>query len=334
MNQMKTDISAITTPIKIPSDVSTQKSDNFMYVPVPSPRLLGRNNLVAIIPAYNEEIVIASVVLRAKMYLDNVIVVDDGSRDMTAELARLAGADVIALPINTGKANAIMEGFKRAKEMNYSTIVMLDGDGQHDPRDILKVAEPVMRGEADLVIGSRYLNNDKNTPKYRRIGQKTLDFFTNFASETTTTDSQSGFRALSRAALDNLDFASEGYGIESDMIAHFSERNLRITEVPISVRYEVPHKHKKHPFSHGLEVLGDIFGFIGYKRPIWIFGVPGATIAIIGIIAGFFAYTEYYLTTRFPFTLTMGSALAIVSGLLLITTGLILNSLIQFIRKP
>jgi glycosyltransferase involved in cell wall biosynthesis len=334
MNEMKTHISAIPTSIKIPSDIAIQKSDKFLYMPKSGTRFPGRNNLVAIIPAYNEEIVIASVVLRAKMYLDDIIVVDDGSHDMTAELARLAGAEVIALPTNKGKANAIMEGFRRAKEMNYSTIVMLDGDGQHDPKDILRVAEPVIKGEADLVIGSRYLENDKNTPKYRRIGQKTLDFFTNFASETMTTDSQSGFRALSQAALDNLDFASEGYGLESDMIAHFSERNLRIKEVPISVRYEVPHKHKKHPISHGLEVLGDIFGFIGYKRPIWIFGTTGVTIVTFGIIFGFFAYSEYYLTTRFPFTLTLGSVLAIVSGLLLITTGLILNSLVQFIRKP
>ncbi len=234
----------------------------------PAPGKAGPGAFAVVAPAYNEALVIGSVVLLAKKHTDRVIVVDDGSTDRTAETARLAGADVIRMPQNGGKAKAMMAGFARARELGYEAVVMLDGDGQHDPEEIPIVAAPVLAGVADLVIGSRFLEARAEIPAYRRAGQIVLNGFTNLSVDGgfAMTDSQSGFRALSRRALENLTFASDGYNIESDMIAHVAPLDLRITEVPISVTYDVPHKHKKNPVSHGFGVLARILGLIGSRR--------------------------------------------------------------------
>ena len=297
--------------------------------PSPEPRL------AAIIPAYNEGLVIGSVVLQARKHADRVIVVDDGSLDRTAETARLAGADVIRFEENGGKARAMMAGFARARELGYEAVVMLDGDGQHNPDEIPAVAAPVLAGEADLVIGSRFLDIKADIPKYRVAGQKVLNGFTNLSTDGgfATTDSQSGFRALSRRALENLTFSSEGYSIESDMIAHFAPLGLAMTEVPISVTYDVPHKHKKNPVSHGFGVLARIVGLIGYKRPLLSFGIPGVLITLFGIGAEIYTFSEYYRSGAFHYIVFTGGFAALILGLLLVTSGLILNSLVMIVNK-
>ncbi|NQS73548.1 MAG: glycosyltransferase family 2 protein [Methanoculleus sp.] len=296
--------------------------------PSPEPRL------AAIIPAYNEGLVIGSVVLQARKHADRVIVVDDGSSDRTAETARLAGADVIRFEENGGKARAMMAGFARARELGYEAVVMLDGDGQHNPDEIPAVAAPVLAGEADLVIGSRFLDIKADIPKYRVAGQKVLNGFTNLSTDGgfATTDSQSGFRALSRRALENLTFSSEGYNIESDMIAHFAPLGLAMTEVPISVTYDVPHKHKKNPVSHGFGVLARIVGLIGYRRPLLSFGIPGVLITLFGIGAEIYTFSEYYRTAQFHYIVFTGGFAALILGLLLLTSGLILNSLVMITK--
>ena len=296
--------------------------------PSPEPRL------AAIIPAYNEGLVIGSVVLQARKHADRVIVVDDGSSDRTAAIARLAGADVIEMPENGGKAKAMMAGFARARELGYEAVVMLDGDGQHDPEEIPAVAAPVLAGQADLVIGSRFLDIKADIPKYRVAGQKVLNGFTNLSTDGgfATTDSQSGFRALSRRALENLTFSSEGYSIESDMIAHFAPLGLKMAEVPISVTYDVPHKHKLNPVSHGFGVLARIVGLIGYKRPLLSFGIPGVLITLFGIGAEIYTFSEYYRTAQFHYIVFTGGFAALILGLLLLTSGLILNSLVMITK--
>lgn len=291
------------------------------------------NSIVVVIPAYNEELVIGSIVLRARRCAETVIVVDDGSKDDTAEIARLAGADVVVMPGNGGKAAALMAGFKRAKEYSADAVVMMDADGQHNPEEIMAVAAPVLAGEADLVIGSRFLREKSNVPIYRRLGQEVLTLCTNASSTCRTTDSQSGFRALSRRAMANLDFVSEGYSVESDMIAHFAGRGLAISEVPITVRYDVPHQHKKNPVSHGLGVLATIVGLIGYKRPLLTFGIPGLILTCIGIGSGIYAFSVFYGTSQFHYIVFTLGIFTLLLGLLLITTGLILNSLVQIMKS-
>lgn len=289
--------------------------------------------IYAVLPAYNEELVIGSVLLRTKQFVDRVIVVDDGSSDRTAEVAKLAGADVVRLEKNTGKAYALLLGLRHARETGCTVAVMLDADGQHDPGEIQRVAGLVSIGKADLVIGSRFLEENRKIPPYRQIGQKTLDLFTNLGAKTKVTDSQSGFRALSRQALDNLDFKSDGYNVESDMIAHFSAMGLPIMEVPISVTYDVPNKHKLNPVSHGVGVLTRLVDQILYRRPLLLFGLPGIFFITFGLFAGSRAFTEYYATSKFSFPMSMASMLCLIMGMLMIIAGLLLNTLLMIIKE-
>ena len=293
-----------------------------------------QKGLMVVIPAYNEEISIGTVVLLARQYADKIIVVNDGSTDRTADVAMMAGAEVITLDYNTGKAYALLLGLRRARELECKAVVMIDADGQHYARDIPRVAALAMSGEVDLVIGSRFLlAKYRHIPLYRRVGQKTLDIFSNIGAKQRVTDSQSGYRALSRKALDYLDFLSDGYNVESDMIAHFSANGLVLHEVPIEVRYKVPNGHKKHPVSHGMGVLSRMVTLISYRRPLIAFGIPGFVVVIVGLVAGSWAFADYYTTSKFSFTLTMVSAVLLIMGMLLVIAGLILNTLVIIVNE-
>ena len=295
--------------------------------------LIPPKGLCAVLPAYNEELSIGSVVLRTRQYVDRVVVVDDGSSDRTAYIAKLAGAEVIQLDHNTGKAYALLLGLKHARQTGCSIAVMLDADGQHDPSEIQRVVGMVKIGKADLVIGSRFLEKNQNIPGYRQIGQKTLDLFTNIGAKTQVTDSQSGFRALSIQALDNLDFKSDGYDVESDMIAHFAKLGLPIMEVPITVNYNVPNKHKMNPVSHGVGVFTKLITIIGYQRPMLLFGVIGVIFVIIGIGMGFLAFMENTTLSKFPVATSILSSMFFFTGILLMVSGLLLNTLLIIMKQ-
>src|SRR5665647_2745070 len=158
-------------------------------------------HIAVILPAYNEEVSIGSIVLLTRIQADKVIVVDDGSTDRTAAVARKAGAEVIVHEVNMGKGRALKTGFEAAAGADI--IVTMDSDGQHDPAEIPKLVILIIEEDADMVNGSRYLNGvDKNTPAYRRIGQTVLDGFTNINSGLKITDSQSGFRAFAASTID------------------------------------------------------------------------------------------------------------------------------------
>ncbi len=160
-----------------------------------------------ILPAYNEEISIGSMVHLARLYVDKVIFVDDGSSDRTAEIARKAGAEVIVHEVNRGKGGALKTGFETAVILGADIIVTMDSDGQHNPAEIPKLVAPIIEGEAEVVNGSRYLDSLRtNTPAYRRVGQTILDNFTNINSGIKIMDSQSGFRAFAASTIGNFRF--------------------------------------------------------------------------------------------------------------------------------
>jgi glycosyltransferase involved in cell wall biosynthesis len=291
-----------------------------------------KGRVIAIIPAFNEELTIAMVVHLTAKYVSQVLVVDDGSSDRTAEIASLAGSEVIRHETNKGKATALKTGLQKAKELGYPFVVMLDADGQHNPDEIPAVIYPVFCNSADMVIGSRYLNSTTITPVYRRIGQKTIDFATNFGNTVKISDTQSGFRALNISRFDFDSFRSTGYNLESDMILFFKERNLRMMEVPITVRYDVPYKHKKNPVYHGLDIIMHIIGLISYRRPLLTFGVPGTLFVIVGFISGGYVFQRLVYEGVYHYILSMAVVLFMVLGLLLITTALILNSIIKIVE--
>lgn len=213
-------------------------------------------NVVAIIPAYNEEKALADVIGKTLDYVDEVIVVDDGSSDKTSEVAVEAGARVIKHSVNLGKGEALKSGFKAIDD--DSIIITIDGDGQHNPNEIPDLVRPIIEDGADLVNGSRYMNGpEENTPAYRRVGQKVLDIATNISAGTKVTDSQSGFRAFSSKSKNVFRFKDTGFGIESEMLVDAAEAGLKIVEVPITVRYDLDGS-TKDPITHGVGVLFNI----------------------------------------------------------------------------
>ena len=291
-----------------------------------------RPQVVAVVPAYNEEIAIGSVVLGALSSVDEVIVVDDCSRDRTYELAKRAGARVIRMPENGGKAKALITGLREAERSGCQVAVMLDGDGQHRVEDIEAVVQPVLDGEADLVIGSRFLGEQSGIPRYRVFGQRVINSLSNVSSKVDVTDSQSGMRALSRKALRSLNFRSEGYNVESDMITHFSDLGLAITEVPIHVRYDVPNGHKEGATSMGMKLLGNVVSMIGYKRPLLLFGVPGAITVLAGVVVAGLTFFDIYLFGSFLAQALVGVAMFLI-GSFFVVSGLTLNSLTLMMKS-
>lgn len=287
--------------------------------------------ITAILPAYNEEVSIGSMVLRTWQYVDRVLVVDDGSTDHTAEVARLAGAEVIRHPQNMGKGAALRTGFDNVD--GAGVVVTMDTDGQHDPSDIPKLVEPILHGEADMVNGSRYINGRKtSTPAYRRAGQIVLDKVTNLDCGLAITDTQSGFRAFAAHTGDAFRFQENGLAIESEMLADAAKAGFRIREVEIGVRYDV-NCSKKHPLSHGLEVMARVLHDVEMKRPLFWFTLPGVTIGGAGIGMGVYFIYNYLNGVGLQFGPTMLASLLMIAGAFMALTGIVLHSIALMINE-
>ena len=277
-------------------------------------------------PAYNEEQYIGSMVLQSRKYADDILVVDDGSIDRTAEIAKLAGATVIQHPIQKGKGAVVQSILLEAKKRAPDILVLLDADYQHNPDEIPNLLKFVREGY-DLVIGSRVLQVEK-TPRYRNIGRKILLYSTRILSGQRVSDSESGFRALSSKAISNLSLRENGFAIESEMIACAKDKHLKIIEVPISNIY-TKDGSTLNPVRHGLGVFLRIFVMISERRPLFFFGLGGGIITILGIIAG--ARVLWVFTTSGGVTVgtILLSVLLLTVGIFSMFTGLILNVLVK-----
>ncbi len=289
--------------------------------------------VTAILPAYNEEVSIGSIVLHARQHADKVIVIDDGSTDRTSEVARLAGAEVFLHSTNMGKGAALKTGFEKASENGAKVIVTLDSDGQHDPEEIPKLVAPILEGTADIVNGSRYLNgNGKSTPFYRRIGQTVLDRATNLNSGFNITDTQSGFRAFARHTLPVFRFRSNGLAIESEMLMDAANAGLRVKEVEIGVRYDVDCS-TENPVSHGLRVLVKILEDMELNRPLYYFTAPGLVISAVGLGMGLDFLQDFYLGGSLMFGPTLLMIVMTLVGTFMAFTGIILHSVSRLINE-
>ena len=282
--------------------------------------------ILAGIAAYNEARYVGSIVLQARQYVDEVIVIDDGSTDNTAGVAELAGAAVVRHAQNRGKGAAIQSILAEAKKRNPDVLVLLDADAQHDPNEIPVLIKPISEG-FDLVIGSREAQEDK-TPRYRRIGKKVIFHSSRIASKTKVYDSESGFRALSPKAINELELKANGFAVESEMITLAADKNLKITEVPISNIY-TKDGSTLHPIRHGIDVLSRIIVMISERRPLFIFGLAGGILLVIGLVFGFRVINIAAATGNLAIGSAVLTALFIIAGILSIFTGIILNALIR-----
>lgn len=287
-------------------------------------RSLSERGVIAVIPAYNEERFIGSVVLQTRRFVETVIVVDDGSADTTGEIARAAGALVLTHERNRGKGKALETGLKKARELLPGAVVILDADGQHLPSEIPQILEPILSGEADMVVGSRYLNGNSRVPLVRILGHRVFNSLTNHTSGVHLTDSQNGFRAFSGRVLNALSFHSNGFSVESEMQFLAREYGWKVKEVPITVRYT--DKPKRPVFIHGLVVLDGILKFIGRRRPLVSFSIMGLLLLLTGLGWGFCVVEIYRRTLQLAVGYALICVMLIILGATSLSTGIILHS--------
>lgn len=288
--------------------------------------------ITAVLPAFNEEVSIGSIVLHTRQHADHVIVIDDGSKDHTVEMAQLAGAEVICHPVNQGKGAALKTGFKAALRNGTKVIVTIDTDGQHDPEEIPRLVAPILAGEADMVNGSRYLNGkDKSTPFYRRIGQTLLDKVTNLNCGLKISDTQSGFRAFAVHTAHVFRFKQNGLAIESEMLKDAANAGLRIKEVEIGVRYDVDCS-TENPLSHGLKVLVKVLYDMELNRPLYYFTAPGMVFTIVGVGMGLNYLDSFYLGGSSTFGPILLLTMLTLIGFFMAFTGIILHSVSRLIK--
>lgn len=302
----------------------------FVQCTVTQPVANSSHKSIAVIPAHNEDRFIGSVVLKTRHYVDHVIVVDDGSTDQTARIAEEAGAILVRHATNQGKAEAVNSGLRRARDLNATIVILIDADGQHDPSEIPHVLAPIEQGQADLVVGSRFLGTRSRIPRWRILGQHALTLATNVASGVSLTDSQSGYRALSRKALDTLTFRPHGgFSIESEMQFLIGKHGLTVVEVPVHMTYE--EGPKRNPFTHGFQVLNGIVAMVGQHRPLLFFGIPGLLFLIVGLSLGLIVVDRYNTYQQLALGYALISVLLDIIGIQTLFTGIVLHSIRAFL---
>jgi glycosyltransferase involved in cell wall biosynthesis len=281
--------------------------------------------VVAIVPAYNEERFIGSVVLKTKKHVDAVLVIDDGSTDDTSEIAQAAGAVVVRHYRNRGKGNALNTGFQKVRELDPDAVILIDGDGQHLAEEIPVVVGPVLRGEADIVVGSRYMEEKGGVPRHRVLGHWAFTSMTNLLSGVSLSDSQNGFRAFSRQAVDEIVFSSGGFSVESEMQFLAGDHKLRVVEAPVTALY--PDAPKRNVVAHGLMVLNGILRLIGQYRPLLFFGGPGVFLLLCGVTWGAWVVDIFRRKQELAAGYAMISVLLSIVGMLALSTGITLHSI-------
>ena len=292
--------------------------------------------IIAGIPAYNEEKTIAKVILLAQKHVDAVVVCDDGSQDLTADIAEKLGAIVIKHEKNMGYGVAIQTLFEKAKALNADLLLTLDADGQHDAREIPKLIQPILGNKADIVIGSRFLQQNSGIPFYRRFGIKVLTKMTNSSRQKGgLTDAQCGFRAYNRKAIESLTLEEQGMGVSAEVLLKARDLGLVVTEVPVEVRYKGLETSTFNPFKHGLGVISTIIKMVVEERPLMYLGIPGAALLGLGMFFGLWTLQLYYISEphRIVTNVALASLAFTLIGIFCIFTAITLYAILRAIKR-
>ena len=285
------------------------------------------------IPAYNEEKTIASIILKLQKVADKIIICNDGSSDLTGEIAEKLGAIVINHSKNLGYGAGIRSIFLKSKELDVDILVTFDADGQHRIEDIQNVIFPLQKNEADIVIGSRFIGqNNDNVPKYRKVGIKTITNVANSATDLNISDSQSGFRAYSKKVLQEIIPSEYGMGVSTEILIKANQKKFKIKEVPIIVLYDGD-TSTHHPVSHGISVLMSTMKFISIEHPLKFYGTPG--IIFLGVGLFFILWTlQLFADTRQIITnVSLIGIGSVIIGTMLTMTSIMLYSLVNVVRE-
>lgn len=289
------------------------------------------------IPANNEENSIAQVILNALKFSDAVIVCDDGSTDYTGHIAGRLGADVIRHEKKRGYGAAIASLFKRAREFGADIIVTLDADGQHNPSEIPKIVEPILKDKADLVIGSRFVKTGSNgeMPFYRRFGAKFITRLVNSSSKNEISDAQSGFRAYNKKAMQQLSVSETGMGASVELLMKAGKMGLKVCEVASSCKYhnrEISNS-SEHPITHGASVVMSIIRLIVEEKPFTVLGIPGILFFLIGFAFGVWTLQIYAVEHLITTNIALAALSFVVIGFFMLTTGIVLYAIQRLSKK-
>ena len=285
------------------------------------------------VPAFNEEKNIAQIIKNLKNIAHTVIVCNDGSSDDTGKIAENLGAIVINHPHNLGYGGAIRSLFLKARELDCEMLVTLDSDGQHRIEDILPVSEPIIKNQADLVVGSRFLTgNQENIPKYRKAGIKMITKLANVSLDESVTDSQSGFRAYGKKILSEITPLEKGMGVSNEILIKSNKKGFKISEVPIIVSYEGD-TSTQNPISHGASVIMSTLKFISIDHPLKFYGIPGLIFLVIGLIFTILTIQGFTETRQILLSTAVIGVGTIIFGTVLLMTSIILYSIVNLIRE-
>ena len=285
------------------------------------------------IPAFNEEKNIAAIITKLADITDTIIVCNDGSSDLTSDIAEKMGAFVINHEKNLGYGAAIRSIFLKAKELDGDILVTFDADGQHRIEDIEQVTKPIIDQEADLVIGSRFLDeSEKEVPRYRKVGIKVITKITNASIKKQLTDSQSGFRAYSKKVLNELNPSELGMGISTEILIKASAKNFKISEVPIKITY-FGDTSTHNPITHASSVILSTIKFTSIEHPLKFYGIPSIIFFIIGMSFTYFAAQYYTEIGRLNTNLTIVAAGTVLIAVVLLITSILLYSLVSVVRE-
>ncbi|MGY5148914.1 MAG: glycosyltransferase family 2 protein [Candidatus Nitrosopumilus sp. bin_68KS] len=284
------------------------------------------------IPAFNEEKNIAAILLKLKEISPEIIVCDDGSKDLTAKISEELGATVIQHERNFGYGASIRTIFLKAKEMKADVLITFDADGQHRVEDISKVLEPIENNDADVVIGSRFLNNEQKIPKYRKVGIRTITELTNIAGGTKITDSQSGFRAYNKKILENIQPTESGMGVSTEILIKTQKAGFKISEVPIIISYE-GETSTHNPIAHGSSVILSTVKYVAIERPLTFYGIPGMVFLVIGLSFGLWAIQIFSEQGKIITNIALVGLGGIILGTILMITATILHSIVSVVRE-
>ena len=284
------------------------------------------------IPAFNEEKNIAKMIVKLKKIYDEIIVCNDGSTDLTGEIAENLGVIVINHKQNLGYGAGINSIIKKSKEIDTDILVTFDADGQHKVEDVKKVIEPIKNGDADLVIGSRFLSKTKEKiPEYRKIGINIITKVTNAGLKKKITDSQSGFRAYSKDLISKLDISDMGMGISTEILIKTNSLGFRITEIPITILYEGK-TSTQNPISHGTSVLFSTIKYTSIEHPLKFYGIPSLIFFVIGLSFTFLSIDYYMEVGRINPNVTIVAAGTTAIAVILLVASVLFYSLANIVR--
>ncbi len=215
---------------------------------------MSQDPIFIVVPIYNEVSIISQVIEGIKKAsFTNIIVVDDGSTDDPSDAIKKTGAIYIMHTLNRGKGAAVKTGIEAAKSLGATIIVTIDGDGQHNPADIKRLIQPIQEADCEVVLGVR-THNRAQMPLLKRLANTFADIFIHMLSGLKVNDSQSGFRAYGKHALELINTRSDRYEFDSEIVREIARHQLRYKEVPIETHYTDYSRGKlqKQGFKNGL----------------------------------------------------------------------------------